>query len=123
MAEPGWYRQRGGVGYWDGQAWTAYHPNPDAVPTWAFITWTGLMVLMAVDAFATRWLFACSPDLCSSTQIAVLVGSFAIALLALAGLLAWGMIRPVSSIRVMAVLVMPIAVLGAVALPTLFSGV
>ncbi len=123
MAEPGWYARPGGAGYWDGAAWTEFRSNPDGVPTWALLTWTGFMVLFAVETFLTWRVLLCSPYGCSRAQTAVLLGCFIAALLAVAALTAWASWRPTSSNRVLAIIIMPIAVLGATALPLLFVNV
>lgn len=123
MAEPGWYRQGGGVGYWDGAAWTEYRPHAQGVPTWALVTWSGFMAIFAVELFVTWWVLLCSSSGCGPSQAAVLLGCLGVALAAVGGLLAFGLIRPAASNRVVVAIVMPIAVLGAAALPMLFASV
>lgn len=117
MAEPGWYPQSSGSGYWDGQQWTDFRPRPSGIASWMVIVWAVLMALLCVEAILTWNVLICSGYGCSARGVALLYACLAIALGVLAGIVIWALRNPTPSRMTTAILVMVLVPLLAFGLP------
>lgn len=123
MAQPGWYPDpHGGSRYFDGAQWTErYLPvqTSKGLPLWAILGWS---VLCAGGAMVCWWFvllmvtFGCD----SGWEGCENVGGFAailyavIAAAGLIGLVAWALVKPTPTVKLVTFLLMPVWVLSCV---------
>lgn len=116
MADPGWYPQSGGHGYWDGQQWVRFEPAP-GMPKWMLITWTVMMCLFVLEGTLTWQALICSLAFCTDGPGLIIWGLMLVGLAVIGLLLRWALREPTASRKVTAAVLMAVTPLVVFALP------